>query len=561
MQNAFLVLAVFMLVLTLLVKPVGLYMAPICKGSAPILFKSFDKKLMRLLGLENCSQTWSEYAGSLVCFNILGLIVLYLMQRFQAYLPLNPEGLGAVDSYTAFNTAISFVTNTNWQSYGGESTMGYFVQMAGLALQNFLSAATGIAVAFVLMRSLVAKQQVLLGNFFSDVVRISLYILLPLAFAYAIFLVSQGCIQNFSSYIDASTLSGVQQTIPMGPVASQEAIKMLGTNGGGFFNANSAHPFENPTDLSNFSQCLAIFVISAALCYTFGVIVNDSRQGWTIYIAMAIIFVTCASLMIVFESAQSPYLLDAGAAPDFYNTEGKEARFPLGQSALFSTVTTSASCGAVNNMHDSLNPLSGMLTMLLMQIGEVVFGGVGSGFYGIFIFIFLAVFISSLMIGRTPEYLGKKLTPAQMKLIAVAVLCTPFLVLAATAIACLFDFNLDSLNNTAAHGFSEYLYAFSSAANNNGSAFAGLNANTPFFNIATGLCMFFGRFIVIICILGCAGAIAKQKIIPSSSGTLPTFGLFFSFLIAGTVILIGALTFLPALALGPVVEHIEVFFN
>lgn len=561
MQSAFLILAVFMLVLTILVKPVGIYMAPICKGAAPILLKKFDEKLLQILGLKNYSQTWSEYAYSLIFFNILGILVLFLMQRLQIYLPLNPEEFKNIESYSAFNTAISFVTNTNWQSYSGEVYMSFFIQMAGLALQNFLSAATGIAVAFVLMRSLVAKQEIYLGNFFTDILRISLYILLPLAFFYAIFLVSQGCIQNFNEYVDISTLANTNQTIPMGPVASQEAIKMLGTNGGGFFNANSAHPFENPNEWTNFSQCLAIFIISAALCYTFGIIVNDVRQGWTIYIAMSIIFVIFASLMIIFESEVSPYLLQEGIDPNSFNTEGKETRFALGQSTLFSTVTTSASCGAVNNMHDSLNPLSGLLTMLLMQIGEVVFGGVGSGFYGIFIFIFLTVFIASLMIGRTPEYLGKKFTPIQMKLIAISALCSPFLVLLATAITCLFDFNIESLNNAQAHGFSEYLYAFSSVANNNGSAFAGLNANTPFFNIVTALCMFFGRFTVIICILCCAGSIAKQKITPSSVGSLPTYGLFFSFLIVSTVILIGALTFLPSLALGPVVEHLQIFYK
>ena len=560
MTQAIVLLIIFMLILTISIKPIGLYILPICKGEAPSLFKYFDNFLIKKLHLLNKSYTWKEYAISLILFNMLGIIFVYLIQRIQAYLPLNVESLPNVESFSALNTAISFATNTNWQGYGGESTMSYLVQMTGLCVQNFVSAATGIATAFVLMRSFVLKESKFIGNFFADLIRISLYILLPICFIYAIFLVSQGVIQNFNEYVHASTLTGDSQIIAMGPAASQEAIKLIGTNGGGFFNVNSAHPFENTTAISNFSQCLAIFLISSALCYTFGSMINDIRQGLTIYAAMAILFIIAATAIIYFENMQSPALLANGADPSFFNLEGKEMRFDLGHSSLFSAVTTAASCGAVNNMHDSLNPISGLITTLLIQLGEIIFGGVGSGFYGIFIFILLTVFITGLMVGRTPEYLGKKITVKQIKLVTIAMLTTPILVLIFTAITCFLDFNMQSLNNAGAHGFSEYLYAFSSAANNNGSAFAGLSANTTYFNITLGLCMFLGRFVIIICILALAGSIAHQKIIPASQGTLPTHGGLFCFMIIFSILLIGALTYLPALSLGGLVEHLQVFY-
>ena len=559
MYSAFILSAVFLSVLFITVKPLGLYMLPVCEGRAPSFFNRIDSFIFKFPGLQGSSQTWKEYALCLILFNLLGIIALYVLQRVQLYLPLNYQVLGSIEPLLAFNTAVSFVTNTNWQAYAGESTMSYTVQMTGLAVQNFLSAGSGIAVAFVLMRSFVLSKDDYIGNFFADITRICLYILLPLSLIYALFLVSQGVIQNFDSYLSVQSISGDTQNIAMGPVASQEAIKLLGTNGGGFFNANSAHPFENPTALSNFTQCLAIFLIPAALCYTFGAMIKDKGQGYTLLATMTLIFVICLSTIIVFEAMQSPALLASGSDSEFFNTEGKELRFDLGHSSLFSTVTTAASCGAVNNMHDSLNPISGLVTMLLMQLGEIVFGGVGSGFYGIIVMVLVTVFICGLMVGHTPLYLGKKISTVQMKLVCLAMLCSPFLVLLSTALACIFDINTMSLNNTGPHGFSEYLYAFSSAANNNGSAFAGLNANTPFFNIMTALCMFFGRFIPIVCILALAGSFAHQSFAAKSVATIDTKGIFFTLLLFSVIILMGALTYIPSLSLGPVAEHLSTF--
>ena len=559
MYNAFILTALFSIVLLITIKPLGQYMLHVATGSAPMGFKKLDALIFKQRGLTYNSQTWVEYAFCLILFNLIGIIFLYLLQRLQEYLPFNPEGFGAVEPLLALNTAISFVTNTNWQAYSGESTMGYLVQMAGLSVQNFLSAASGIAVAFVLMRSFARDKDIAYGNFFYDITRISLYILLPLSFIYALFLISQGVIQNLDPYLHYETLTNAQNVIPGGPVASQEAIKLLGTNGGGFFNANSAHPFENPTALSNFTQCLAIFIIPAALCYTFGAIIKDKGQGYTLLAVMAMIFILCVSTIIFFESVQAPHLIDARSDSLFFNTEGKELRFDLGHSSLFSTVTTAASCGAVNNMHDSLNPMSSLVTMLLMQLGEIVFGGVGSGFYGMLVFVLITVFICSLMIGHTPSYLCKKINPVQIKLICVFMLASPCLVLIATACACLFDSNMQSLSNVGAHGFSEYLYAFSSCANNNGSAFAGLNANTPFFNIATALCMFFGRFVPIVCILALAGSLFDQNVNTKSGSNIETKGVFFGILLFSFILLIGALTYMPALSLGPIAEHFSLF--
>lgn len=559
MQTSIYILIAFMVVLALVTKPLGLWMKALALGNAPVGFARADNLILKIFGAKDSPQTWYEYAVSLVLFNVAGFVMLYFLQRFQGALPFNPEGLGSVAADQAFNTAVSFVTNTNWQSYGGESTMSYLTQMAGLTVQNFVSASSGICVAFVVMRGFILKESSVIGNFWTDLVRITIWVFLPLSFIFALFLVSQGSIQNFDAYLHLRTLTGTEQTIAMGPVASQEAIKLLGTNGGGFFNANSAHPFENPDQLTNFFECLSIFAISAALTYTFGSLVNNTREGWTIWGAMAVIFMACFMAVVISESASTPVMLEAGVSDSAMNMEGKETRFDLASTSLFTVVTTSASCGAVNNMHDSLTPLAGMIPMWLMQLGEVVFGGVGAGFYGIMVFLIVSVFIAGLMVGRTPEYLGKKIMPRQMKLASFAMLVTPIITLLGTAVTCFYPEATASLNNPSAHGFSEYLYAWSSAANNNGSAFAGLNANTPFFNYGLGFAMWLGRFIVIGAVLALAGSLAEQKIIPATAGTLRTNGFLFMFFLVGVVLLIGALTFLPALALGPVAEHLMLY--
>lgn len=559
MQSSLYCLIAFLAVLFLLTKPLGLWMVPMVEGRAPKCVVGADRLLMKSLFIKGRGQSWYEYALSLLLFNVAGFVFLYLLQRVQGFLPFNPQGFGPVEASQAFNTAVSFVTNTNWQSYGGESTMSFFTQMAGLTVQNFVSAATGIAVAFALMRGFIKKEAADIGNFWTDLVHVSVWLLLPICVVYCLFLVSQGVIQNLDVYQTVTTLAGTQQTIAMGPVASQEAIKLLGTNGGGFFNANGSHPFENPTQLSNFIESLSIFAISSALTYTFGHVVKDTREGWTIWGAMAVIFVLCFVGFSYSEGMTLPILKEFGIAADMMNMEGKEVRFDLAATSLFSVVTTSASCGAVNNMHDSLMPLSGLIPTWLMQLGEVVFGGVGAGFYGVMVFVVISVFIAGLMVGRTPEYLGKKITPTQMKLAGIAMLVTPVVVLIGTAITCFYPEALASLNNPGAHGFSEYLYAWSSAANNNGSAFAGLNANTPFFNVGLGLAMWFGRFLIIAAVLALAGSLAQQKIIPASVGTLRTNGLLFMFFLVGVILLVGALTYIPALALGPVAEHLALF--
>jgi K+-transporting ATPase ATPase A chain len=520
------------------------------------------------------------------------VIAVYALQRWQGWLPLNPQGFGAVGADSAFNTAVSFVTNTNWQGYVGEATMSYLTQMAALTVQNFLSAATGIAVAFALIRGIAARSGAAIGNFWVDVTRITAYVLLPLSMMFALFLVSQGAIQNFAAYQDVTTVEPLTyrqpklgadgqpaqdaqgkavledvtrkvQTIPMGPVASQEAIKMLGTNGGGYFNANSAFPFENPTPLSNFVQMLSIFLIPAGLVFAFGRMVGDPRQGVAVLAAMTILFVAAVLVATPLEQAGNPQLDALGvdqtlsAVQSGGNMEGKESRFGIAATALFATITTAASCGAVNGMHDSFTPLGGAVPLVMIQLGEVVFGGVGAGLYGMLIFAILAVFIAGLMIGRTPEYLGKKIESFEMKMTSVAILVTPILVLAGTAIAVLTDAGRAGVANPGAHGFSEILYAFSSAANNNGSAFAGLSANTPFYNTLLAIAMWFGRFGVIVPVLAIAGSLAAKKRLTAGAGTLPTHGPLFVLLLIGTVLLVGLLNYVPALALGPIVEHLS----
>lgn len=554
-SNTFYTLAVFAIVLLIITKPIGLWLTPIAQGRAPAVVDAIDRRLISVLAPSGREESWQRYAVSLLTFNTLGLIFLYVLQRIQGWLPLNPQGFEGVAPDQAFNTAVSFVTNTNWQSYGGEMTMSYLTQMLGMGVQNFLSAATGIAVAFALMRGFSRHESSTIGCFAHDVIRITLWVLLPMCLTYALFLVSQGVIQNMSDYLTVTTLAGDSQSIAMGPVASQEAVKLLGTNGGGFFNVNSAHPFENPTPLTNFLEALAIFAIPTGLTYAFGRMVGHQREGWMLWQVMGALFVLAFTAFVYTESTGNPLLQAIGA--EGLSWEGKDARFDLGALSLFSTVTTSASCGAVAVMHDSLMPLSGMVTMVLMQLGEVVFGGVGAGFYGMIVMAVIAVFIASLMVGRTPEYLGKKITPKEMKLAALTMLTVPFIVLAGIGINLMLPGALESLNNPGAHGLSEILYAWTSAANNNGSAFAGLNANTAFYNIGLAIAMWLGRFIVIVLTLALAGTLARERHVPSGKGTLDTASHLFAGLLIGVVLLVGALTYLPVLALGPIAEMLS----
>ncbi|NUM52156.1 MAG: potassium-transporting ATPase subunit KdpA [Candidatus Hydrogenedentes bacterium] len=508
--------------------------------------------------------TWQRYAFGLILFSGVGALVTYLMQRTQLWLPFNPQQLANVTPDSSFNTAVSFTTNTNWQGYGGETTMSYFTQMVGLTVHNFVSAAAGIAVAFALMRGITRKSTLTIGNVWTDLTRITVYVFLPICSVFALALVSQGMIQNFNEYAKVTPLDPAQgeQTLAMGPVASQIAMKMLGTNGGGFFNANAAHPYENPNMLSNALQILSIFSIGAGLCYSFGLMARDKRQGWAIWSAMAIMFVVAACFCAAFEQQGNPVFAQYGVdqtASEMQsggNMEGKEARFGIAASSIFATITTSASCGAVNSMHASYTPLGGLVPMWLMQIGEVVYGGVGSGMYGMLVFVIVAVFIAGLMVGRTPEYLGKKIEPFEMKMAAFAVLVTPLLVLLGAAIAVSFGAGQEGPLNPGPHGFSEILYAFSSAANNNGSAFAGLSANTPFYNTMLATAMWFGRFAIIVPVLAMAGSLARKRALAVTAGTLPTHGPLFVFLLISTVLVVGALTYLPALALGPVAERL-----
>ncbi len=582
--NSLIQLSLYLAVLLALAKPLGVFIARVLEGPASgggPRIGLLERGIYQLAGITpDREMSWREYAGAVMALNLLGILAVYAILRLQGTLPLNPQGLAGAPPDLAFNTAISFASNTNWQSYGGETTLSYLSQMLALTVQNFLSAATGIGVLAALVRGIVRKTSTTLGNFWVDAVRITLYVLLPLSILLAVLLVSQGVIQNFRAYetvqlveplTDADGQPVTTQTLAMGPVASQLAIKQLGTNGGGFFNVNSAHPFENPTPLSNFLELLAILLIPAALCHTFGVMVKDARQGWALLAAMVVIFVPLAIATIVAEQQGVPQVAAMGvdAAPSAAqaggNMEGKEVRFGIVNSALWATATTAASNGSVNSMHDSFTPLGGLIPMWLMQLGEVIFGGVGSGLYGMLMFAIVAVFIAGLMVGRTPEYLGKKIEAFEMKMASIVILIPPLLVLIGTALAVAGpgltyvagEETKGNLNNPGAHGFSEVLYAFSSAGNNNGSAFAGLTANEPFYNIALGLAMFAARYWLIIPVLAIAGSLARKKYSPPSAGTLPTHQPLFVVMLVSTVLLVGALTFVPALALGPIAEHLQ----
>lgn len=552
--SAFLLVASYLVVLLLLAHPLGKALAGMVRDRP--LLPALEDILWRVGGVDKKSMGWLHYLLAILLFNALGLLLLMVILMTQQALPLNPQQLPNLSWHLALNTAVSFVTNTNWQSYAGETTLSNLSQMVGLTVQNFLSAATGIAVAFALIRGFASKSLATLGNAWRDLARITLFVLLPLSLIIALLLVSQGVVQTLSASVDLQTLEGAKQTLALGPVASQEAIKMLGTNGGGFFNVNSAHPFENPTAISNFIEMLAIFLIPAALCFTFGEVVSDRRQGHALLWSMTIMFVAAVAVVMWAELRGNPHFLTLGA-DSAINMEGKETRFGILNSSLFAVITTAASCGAVNAMHDSFTALGGMIPMWLMQLGEVVFGGVGAGLYGMLLFVVLAVFIAGLMIGRTPEYLGKKIDVREMKLTALAILVTPMLVLLGSALAMMTDAGRAGMANPGTHGFSEVLYAVSSAANNNGSAFAGLSANTPFWNLLLAFCMLVGRFGIIIPVMAIAGSLAAKRIQPVSSGTLPTHGPLFVCLLIGTVLLVGALTFIPALALGPVAEHLQ----
>ncbi len=532
----------------------GNYMFKVFSGHNHIMkpvFGWLEKLTYRFIGTNPDEETnWKSYFFALLAFNFIGFIFLFLIQLFQAYLPINPTHLGNVSWHSAFNTAVSFVTNTNWQGYAGETTLSYFVQMIGLTVQNFVSAATGIAVLLVIIRGISRKTTDKLGNFWTDLTRSILYVLLPLSILFSVVLVGQGVVQNFKTYETVQTLQGAEQVIPMGPAASQIAIKQLGTNGGGFFNTNSAHPFENPTPISNFLEMLLILLIPAALTFTYGKMVGSVRQGWTVFSAMLILLVAGLSISLYAEYSSNPVFGHLSLM------EGKETRFGITNSVLWSTSTTAASNGSVNVMHDSLSPLAGMVAMLNIMLGEVIFGGVGAGLYGMIIFIILTVFIAGLMVGRTPEYLGKKIEAFEVQMAIIAILAPSVVILLFSAWASVSSYGLSSLNNAGAHGFSEILYAFSSAAGNNGSAFAGLNANTVFYNLTLGLGMLIGRFGVIIPVLAIAGSMAKKKTIPPSAGTFQTDNWLFVGLLIAVILILGGLTFFPALSLGPVIEHL-----
>jgi K+-transporting ATPase ATPase A chain len=559
--NPWFQVALFLAVLFALAWPLSRWIDGVLDGRLATRWRWMcvtERGLLRLVGSDaNEDMPWWRYAGAVVVFNVVGLVAVYAMQRVQGWLPLDPAQLGAVSPDSSFNTAVSFVTNTNWQGYAGESTMSHLTQMLALAVQNFLSAATGIVVAIVLIRGLTRGGTRTLGNAWRDLLRTTLWILLPLSFAFALILVSQGVPQDFAGHVTVHTLQGAQQSVPLGPVASQEAIKLLGTNGGGFFNANSAHPFENPNGLTNFLEMLAILLIPAALVLTFGRMVGDQRQGVAVLAAMSILFLALYAVGVHGQAQPNPMLAHLGLTGT--SMEGIETRFGTVASMLFATVTTAASCGAIDAMHDSLMPLAGGVPMFMMQLGEVVFGGVGSGLYGMLVFAILAVFITGLMIGRTPEYLGKKIGIFEMKLTAIVILAVPVLVLVGSALAVLVQAGRAGMLNPGAHGFSEVVYAFTSAANNNGSAFAGLSANVPFYNVMLAVAMWFGRFLVIVPVLALAGSLAAKPRLAVSSGSMPTHGLLFVVLLIGTVLLVGALNYIPALALGPIAEHLMLF--
>jgi K+-transporting ATPase ATPase A chain len=597
-MSGWLQLGLYLVVLLLLAKPLGAYMAAVYDGRATWAQRiggPLERLIYRGAGIDQTRDMgWIDYALAMLWFNLAGALVVYAVQRLQQWLPLNPQALAAVSPDSSFNTAASFATNTNWQGYGGESTMSYLTQMFALAVQNFVSAATGMAVLVALVRGFVRKEADGIGNFWVDLTRTTVYILLPLSIVLAVVLVAQGVPQTFDKAATVTLVQPVtfdnpkngpdgqplkddkgnpvtektttnEQTIPLGPVASQIAIKQLGTNGGGYYNVNSAHPLESPTPLTNFLEMLAILLIPASLCYTFGRMLGDTRQGWALLAAMTIVFAALLPVTYIAEQSGNPVLTRLGAdqGPSSTNPggnmEGKEVRFGVANSALWATATTAASNGSVNSMHDSFTPIGGLIPMWLIQLGEVIFGGVGSGLYGMIMFAVITVFIAGLMIGRTPEYLGKKLGAFEIKMASIAILLPPLIVLCGTALAVLVDAGKAGVANPAEHGFSEILYAFSSAGNNNGSAFAGISANTPFYNTALGICMLFARYWLAIPVLALAGALAAAKRVPASSGTLPTHTLLFVIVLIGTVITVGALTFVPALALGPVVEHLLLF--
>ena len=593
--NGVLQLVVYLVVLLVLAKPLGAYLARVYEGRRIGLDRALgwlERLIYRVSGISpKAEMGWKTYALTMLIFNLAGVLAVYALQRLQGVLPLNPAGLGAVSPDSSFNTAVSFATNTNWQGYGGETTMSYLTQMLALTVQNFVSAATGMAVAAALIRGFARRSAETIGNFWVDLTRTTLYILLPLSFVFALVLVSQGVVQTFGPYAKVAVVQATEYDEPVtdkdgkpvldekgqaktkkstlteqviaavGPAASQIAIKQLGTNGGGFFNVNSAHPFENPTPLTNFLELLAILLISAALCYTFGVMVGDTRQGWTVLVAMTVIFAGLLVVCVVAEQNGAVFVKQgvdhtASALQAGGNMEGKEVRFGIATSALWAAATTSASNGSVNAMHDSFTPIGGLVPMWLIQLGEVVYGGVGSGLYGMLMFAIIAVFVAGLMVGRTPEYLGKKIESYEMKMSSLVILITPALVLIGTSIGVVTAAGKAGIANPGIHGFSEILYAFSSASNNNGSAFAGLSANTPFYNTALGLCMLFGRYWLAVPVLAIAGSLARKKIVPIGAGTLPTHTPLFVGLLVGVVLLVGALTFVPALALGPIVEHL-----
>jgi K+-transporting ATPase ATPase A chain len=557
--NGWIQILIFFVLVAALLKPLGGYMTRVFNGErtflAPLL-RPVEGVLYRLAGVsEREEQHWLTYAIAMLLVNAAGFVVLYALQRLQGALPLNPAGMTAVAPDLAFNTAVSFTTNTNWQNYGGETTMSYLVQMAGLTVQNFLSAATGIVLAVALIRGFARASARTVGNFWVDLTRCVLYVLLPICIVFTLFLVWQGVPQTLAPSVDAATLEGAKQTIAVGPVASQIAIKMLGTNGGGFFNTNAAHPFENPTALSNLVQMISIFAIGAALTNMFGRMVGDERQGWAILAAMGILCLAGVVLAYPAEAAGNPLIHALGV--DGANMEGKEVRFGTAMSSLFAVVTTDASCGAVNAMHDSFTALGGMVALINMMLGEIIVGGVGAGFYGILLFVIIALFVAGLMVGRTPEYLGKKIEAKEVKMTMLAVLCLPLLMLGFTAIAAVKPSAVASIANPGPHGFTEILYAYTSAAANNGSAFAGLTGNTLWYNLTLATGMFFGRFFVIIPAMAIAGTMAGKKTVPASAGTFPTHGPLFVGLLVGVILIVGGLTFFPAIALGPVAEHLS----
>jgi potassium-transporting ATPase potassium-binding subunit len=561
--NGWLQIGVFFVIILALTKPLGAYMHRVFEGPnrpLPRIFGPLERFLLRLCGVKPAedTQNWKQYTASMLVFSAFGVLVTYAFQRLQHVLPLNPQHLGPVSTHSSWNTAVSFTTNTNWQGYGGESTMSYLTQMAGLAWHNFVSAGTGIALALVLARGLTRRQAEGgdgIGNFYVDLVRTLVYLLLPLSVVFGLVLAAQGIIQNFSPYVEVTTLEGAKQTIAMGPVASQEVIKQLGTNGGGFFNANAAHPFENPTPLTNLFSMLLIFVIPAGLTYTFGRMARDQRQGWAIFACMAFLFLAGVTAAYAAESGGNAALAGLPVDQTLGNMEGKEVRFGVANSALYATVTTDASCGAVNSMHDSFTALGGLVPLVNIMLGEVIFGGVGAGLYGILVMVLLSVFIAGLMVGRTPEYLGKKIEAREMKAAMLYVLVFPLIILGFAAWSSVAGYGTATLNNGGPHGLSEILYAFTSGAGNNGSAFAGITVNTPWYDTVLGLTMLIGRFFMIIPAMAIAGSMLTKKTVPPGPGTFPTNGALFAALLASVVIIVGALTFFPALSLGPIAEH------